>query len=65
MDGFKIPIASKKLAAQKKVKMFFDDSDLVSLREQVKQQNDIKDYTQIKPVLVTGGQWLSKEAETK
>ncbi|CAM4746589.1 unnamed protein product [Rotaria magnacalcarata] len=65
MDGFKIPIASKKLAAQKKVKMFFDDSDLVSLREQAKQQNDIKDYTQIKPVLVTGGQWLSKEAETK
>ncbi|CAF3295491.1 unnamed protein product [Rotaria socialis] len=65
MDGFKIPITSKNLTTQKKVKMFFDDSDLVSLREQVKQQNDIKDYTQIKPVLVTGGQWLSKEAETK
>jgi len=41
--------------------MFFDDTDLISLRE----QNDTKDYIHIKPVLITGGQWLSKDAETK
>ncbi|CAF0918100.1 unnamed protein product [Rotaria sordida] len=66
IDDFKIPIHSKNLITQKKkIKMFFDDSDLISLREQVKQQNDIKDYVQVKPVLVTGGEWLSKETETK
>jgi len=41
--------------------MFFDDTDLISSRE----QNDTKDYIHIKPVLITGGQWLSKDAETK
>ncbi|CAF2964276.1 unnamed protein product [Rotaria sp. Silwood2] len=65
MDDFKVPTSSKNLTTQKKIKMFFDDTDLISLREQVKQQNDIKDYIHVKPVVVTGGQWLSKEAETK
>ncbi|CAF0863342.1 unnamed protein product [Rotaria sp. Silwood1] len=65
MDDFKIPISTKTVSTQKKIKMFFDDTDLISIREQVKQQNDIKDYVHVKPVLVTGGQWLSKQAETK
>ncbi|CAF1058054.1 unnamed protein product [Adineta ricciae] len=60
-DDFKTPSTSKALTTQKKIKMFFDDTDLISLRE----QNETKDYAHIKPVLVTSGQWLSKEAETK
>jgi hypothetical protein len=58
LDMFKTPIHSK---TQKKIKMFFDDTDLIALPE----QTDTKDYTQIKPVIITGGQWLSKDVETK
>ncbi|CAF3905743.1 unnamed protein product, partial [Rotaria sp. Silwood1] len=38
MDDFKIPISTKTVSTQKKIKMFFDDTDLISIREQVKQQ---------------------------
>lgn len=41
VDDFKIPIPPKNSTTQKKVKMFFDDSDLKSIREEVNQQNDI------------------------
>ncbi|UJR08358.1 hypothetical protein I4U23_012629 [Adineta vaga] len=61
MDDFKTPICPKNSTTQKKIKMFFDDTDLIQLRE----QDEAKDYAHVKPVLVTSGQWLSKEVETK
>ncbi|CAF1207823.1 unnamed protein product [Adineta steineri] len=64
-DDFKIPINPKISTTQKKIKMFFDDTDLTLLREQTNEQNDIKEYVYVKPVVITGGQWLSKEDETK
>lgn len=38
IEDFKAPICPKNSTTHKKIKMFFDDSDLISLREQ---QNDI------------------------
>jgi hypothetical protein len=40
LDDFKTPIASKNSTTQKKIKMFFDDTDLISLREQTNDQNN-------------------------
>lgn len=40
IDNFKMPISSKNFTTQKKVKMLFDDSDILTLREEVKEQND-------------------------
>lgn len=37
---FKTPMAPKSFTTQKKVKMFFDDADLVSLREQTNEQDE-------------------------
>jgi hypothetical protein len=34
IDDFKTPICSKNSSTQKKIKMFFDDTDLISSREQ-------------------------------
>lgn len=52
-DGF--PIQSSTITP-KKVKMFFDLEPM---------DDENKEYTQIKPVLIIGGQWLSKSGETK
>jgi hypothetical protein len=40
LDDFKTPISSKNSTTQKKIKMFFDDTDLISLREQTNDQNN-------------------------
>ena len=34
LDDFKTPISSKNFTTQKKIKMFFDDTDLISSREE-------------------------------
>ena len=41
IEDFKTPICPKISTTQKKIKMFFDDSDLILLREQANEQNDI------------------------
>jgi hypothetical protein len=40
LDDFKTPISSKNSTTQKKIKMFFDDTDLISIREQTNDQNN-------------------------
>ena len=44
IDNFETSIDPKNSTTQKKIKMFFDDTDLVSLREQTNQLNDIVSY---------------------
>ena len=61
-NDFKTPLTLKPVGTQKKVAMLFDENDLKSIREQVDEQ---KEYPRIKPVVITGGQWLSKEEESK
>jgi hypothetical protein len=41
LDDFKTPISSKNFTTQKKIKMFFDDTDLISIREQNEMVNFI------------------------
>jgi hypothetical protein len=50
LDDFKTPISSKNSTTQKKIKMFFDDTDLISIREQTNDQNNTVNLLFIRPI---------------
>ena len=61
------PTMTTKKKTTTDVKLFFDDTDVKALREEEdhEQKTMGTEYIPIKPVLITGGQWLSKEVESK